>query len=189
MLNDRILLLGGTGFIGKALHQYLISNSFKHVVQFNHIQYDASVLLCNAQLLNYIQSNNITTIVDFTRTKMSHILSQKLLLSKLSTNVIYVNISSYVVNHTNMFLDSYEYIQAKIQAEKNIRKTDYNIRLPRVITTIDQQLLLNLKADKDINCNYIYINYIDDIVKNIVDILKNNKPGTYCADSIKLFFK
>lgn len=188
-MTDGIILLGGTGFIGANLYQYLIANNFHNVIQFNHMQYDASILTYNQLLLEYLQNNNIRNIVDFTRTKKCHILSQKLLLSKLNRNITYVNISSYAVKYNDMFLDSYEYTYSKIAAEKNIRKYDYNIRLPRVVKSINDELIQQLQADKDIKYNYIYVNTVDNVVKNIVDILNFNLPGTYTVNSIKLVFK
>ena len=181
-MNRKILLLGGTGYLGTILY-----NKYKSAFSwfiFGKSQYNAEQLSCNKQLIDFIIANKIDIIIDFTRNNKKQLLSFFMLIKKIPTSCIYVHISTYNLVDSTTCIFEKEYLTVKQKIETAIRHNiDYAIRIPWVLSS------LTMVDTIDICTNYFYTCTPDIFANQLIDIITNKQPGIYCIDANKYYFK
>lgn len=168
----KLLVLGGTGFLGTSLKKKYPEHIYWGTKNYIVEQTNPSIVL------EYVYSNNITHIIDFTKNKHSHIIPAMKLINGLSENTIYVHISTYGVMFDNMFFNEEEYYSTKRIIEQSIRPMDYSIRVPMILETQDKELIF-----KGVRTEYMYSLLPEEFVYHLMYILENSSSGLHIMQS------
>lgn len=169
------LVLGGTGFLGTSLRR-----EYPTFTYWGTKTYRVETTP-NTLILDYVKSNDITHVIDFTKNNHNHIVPAIRLINSLE-NVIYVHISTYGVMFDNMFLHEEEYYSTKSIIEKSIRKIDYSIRVPMILETQDYD-----KIFKGVRTEYMYTLEPNEFVVSLLDIL--SKPSGHYIMPSRILYK
>lgn len=167
-------LLGGTGFLGQGI-QGSVAWRNSVTVAFSSKQCNSRSLVDSAKLVQLVRKIKPRYVVDFTRNAKDDLLALRYILQLLPHDMTYVNISSYGVDHPDVYLGQEEYNQTKLEVEKMARACDYSIRLPLIVpdTGLTQQLV------DDIDGDHVWICQLSAMCQFLWETLHEKQPGMH----------
>lgn len=166
-------LLGGTGFLGTGIQKF--SGQNWKTLAFSSKQYNSTSFRDAARLVDLIRKENPRYVIDFTRNSRNDIASFMYLIQMIPKECTYVNISSYGVEHDDVYLGQEDYNQTKRKIENMVRHQDYSIRLPLIVpdSGLTKQLV------DDVYGNHVWICTLTSMCQFLWKVLHLNKPGLY----------
>ena len=166
-------LLGGTGFLGSGIQKF--SEWKGKTLAFSSKEFNSTSLKDAAKIVNLSRSIKPKHIIDFTRNSKNDVPSFMYLIQMMPKECIYVHISSYGVEHDDVYLGQEDYNQTKRRLENMVRKQDYSVRLPLIVpdSGLTKQLVDDIQGD------HVWICTLTSMCQFLWEVLNFKKSGLH----------
>lgn len=192
MKNYNILIIGGTGYIGNIIKQYILKyyQLYNNIICLNSIQFNTSNILNINKYIKFIIINKINLIIDLARDNKLQLVTFYFFIKKLPINCEYMHLSSYSLIDSKIYatsnddkIDKYVSIQID-KILKKIHKKFYSFITPLIT---EDDININIRYKKELKTNYILYCTKDIFMKFIINIIIKHNYGIHIIPSKKFF--